>query len=196
MPDFPLPIRTRVDRAVIRLLSQLHTPPLPATHVRAGRRQTLTPLAAEATRTSNQRPRVARRVRRRHCCRPLPSEPCVRVSPHTAQAIDPKDHLPRFTNTHFVCDELTVTFSLIFAARLADEFGRSPVGSQRPFRLANGPIQPVMNSRRLSTAGVRLLRHPIPTEDFSLSCDRPTRPRSDLDFIGLTTFRWLKMRLV
>ena len=31
---------------------------------------------------------VSSRVRRRHCCRPLPSEPCVQVSPHTAQAID------------------------------------------------------------------------------------------------------------
>ncbi len=51
-----------MDRTVIRLLSQLHTPPLPATHVQVGRRQTLTPLAAKATRTSNQRPRVAHPV--------------------------------------------------------------------------------------------------------------------------------------
>jgi len=32
-----------------------------------------------------------------------------------------------------------------------------------PFRVGYGPIQPVMNSRRLSAAGIRFSQHPLPT---------------------------------
>lgn len=39
---------------------------------------------------------------------------------------------------------------------------QSPVGSQHPFGSGIGPIQPVMDSRRLSAAGLRFLRHPLP----------------------------------
>lgn len=53
-------------------------------------------------------------------------------------------------------------------------FGQLPVGSQRPFELGTGPIQPIMNSRCLSAAGFRLFRHPIPPGDFRFTYDPPT----------------------
>ncbi len=83
--------------------------------------------------------------------------------------------VPVREHTLHVCDELTVTFSPIFVARPIDDFGQSPVGSQRPFGLAIWPIQPVMNSRCLSATGIRLLRHPIPSEEFHLAYAWPTR---------------------
>ncbi len=55
------------------------------------------------------------RVRGRHCCRLLPSEPCVQVSLHTAQAIDScmpysinllgrsEVHRSRSANTRYTC---------------------------------------------------------------------------------------------
>ena len=69
---------------------------------------------------------------------------------------------------------LTVSFSPILVAFFSNAFGQLPVGSQRPFGLGIGPIQPIMDSRCLSAAGIRLLRHPIPPGDFRFTCDPPT----------------------
>ena len=61
IPDFPSPTRTVWIEPRLGFFPQLHTSPLPETHVQAGKRQTLTPLAASsAARTLNRRPRVAR----------------------------------------------------------------------------------------------------------------------------------------
>lgn len=87
---------------------------------------------------------------------------------------------------HVVCAGLTVTFSSSVASLTPQILlGRSPVGSQHPCGLVSKPIQPVMDSRRLSAAGIRFLRLPLPTGDFGLPCGWLT---DFSDPSGITTF--------
>jgi hypothetical protein len=55
------------------------------------------------------------------------------------------------------------------------------------------PIQPVMNSRSLSVAGLRFLDPPPPPEEFCRPYGGLTR--SNLDLIGVLMFRSAEMRL-
>lgn len=72
VPDFPLPPRSVWIVPRLGFSPQLHTPPLPETHVRVGKRQTLTNLATKAARTSKRRLRVARRWGNRTHPTPFP----------------------------------------------------------------------------------------------------------------------------
>src|SRR3954468_4986068 len=111
------------------------------------------------------------RVRRSHCCDLLPSEPCVRVAPHTAQASAAGKRSPaaRSTRSWFrltggfrhpsfgLFSLRCLTSPSVEASRLIAPL--RPAGSLRPFGLGipalaalSAPLQD----------GFRFLRHPLP----------------------------------
>lgn len=59
----------------------------------------------------------------------------------------------------------------------------SPVARRHPFGLGTGPVRRVMDSLRLSAAGIRFLPPPAPAEGLALPCGRVTsqkaRPQRD-----------------
>ena len=53
----------------------------------------------------------------------------------------------------------------------------SPVARQHPFGSGMSPIQQLMISLCLSTAGLRFLQHPTPAEELALPRGRVTDPK-------------------
>src|SRR4051794_2921489 len=111
------------------------------------------------------------RVRRSHCCDLLPSEPCVRVAPHTAQAsaVGKRSPAARSTRSRF---RLTggfrhPSFGSFSLRRLTSPSVEAPsfiapvrpAGSLHPFRLGIPAIAAL--SAPLQD-GFRFLRHPLP----------------------------------
>ena len=111
------------------------------------------------------------RVRRSHCCDLLPSEPCVRVAPHTAQASAARKRSPaaRSTRSWF---RLTGGFRYpsfgLFSLRCLTSPSIEassliaplrPAGSLRPFGLGI-PARAALSAPLQD--GFRFLRHPLP----------------------------------
>src|SRR4051794_1147541 len=111
------------------------------------------------------------RVRRSHCCDLLPSEPCVRVAPHTAQAsaVGKRSPAARSIRSWF---RLTggfrhPSFGLFSLRRLTSPSVEAsslivplrPAGSLRPFGLGI-PARAALSAPLQD--GFRFLRHPLP----------------------------------
>src|SRR3954466_14934605 len=111
------------------------------------------------------------RVRRSHCCDLLPSEPCVRVAPHTAQASaagkrSPAARSPRswfcltggFRHPSFGLFSLRCLTSPSVEAPSFIAPVR-PAGSLHPFRLGIPAVAALSPPLQRS---LRFLRHPLP----------------------------------
>src|SRR4051794_40549221 len=111
------------------------------------------------------------RVRRSHCCDLLPSEPCVRVAPHTAQAsaVGKRSPAARSIRSWF---RLTggfrhPSFGPFSLRRLTSPSVEAPsfiaplrpAGSLRPFRLGIPAVAALSPPLQRS---LRFLRHPLP----------------------------------
>src|SRR3954466_6574036 len=111
------------------------------------------------------------RVRRSHCCDLLPSEPCVRVAPHTAQASAAGKRSPAARSTRsWFCPTAgfrhpsfglfslrCLTSPLVEASRLIAPL--RPAGSLRPFGLGISAFAALSPPLQRS---LRFLRHPLP----------------------------------
>ena len=111
------------------------------------------------------------RVRRSHCCDLLPSEPCVRVVPHTAQASAAGKRSPAARSTrswfHLTGGFRHPSFGLFSLRCLTSPSVEAssliaplrPAGSLRPFGLgipARAALSPPLQR------SLRFLRHPLP----------------------------------
>src|SRR6266511_1560208 len=141
------------------------------------------------------------RVEEAHRCAPSPSEPCVRLSPHTAQAshslrrssvlrrpedalsqvandplgLPPVDGIPVSSFLGSVCESrgLHLTYPSIGNHHRVLRVAHQTHVSQS-FDRASGPIRRVMDSRCLSAWRRSLLGSSCPAEGFRPSCVGPT----------------------
>src|SRR5829696_5998610 len=95
------------------------------------------------------------RVRRSHCCDLLPSEPCVRVAPHTAQASAAGEEIPcRTEHPILVSPDGRLATPVLVQLALSNvsvglgvQFHRSAETRRKSFRAgysrSRGPIRPI-----------------------------------------------------
>ena len=108
--------------------------------------------------------------------------------------------LVRFRQTLVNPSDSLLTFPLLdtHCASVSDSSllmpfqGRSTCLTSARFHVGYGPIQRVMYSPCLSAAGLRFLRHPVPTEDLALPYGWAT---AFADLIGVFLFRLSEIRL-
>ena len=131
------------------------------------------------------------RVARKCLHFPAPSEPCVRLSTHTAQANRAGATAPASLSgllqpLDFSSDDLLAAHPHLIHALRCRSQGRFTCSTSARFRVGYGPIQRVMNSPCLSAAGLGFLQHPAPTEDIAIPCGLGT---DYSDLIGVFLFR-------
>src|SRR3954452_23944679 len=131
---------------------------------------------------------VTCRVRRSHCCDLLPSEPCVRVAPHTAQAsaVGKRSPAARSIRSWF---RLTggfrhPSFGPFSLRRLTSPSVEAPsfiaplrpAGSLHPFRLGIPAVAALSPPLQRS---LRFLRHPLPRRLLPCGWDTVASQRRD-----------------